>query len=520
MFKAILISINLVALIAVKLFFGGDINIEQKLPETINAGETFTVEVTINKGDREGFAKWQQTLPEGFIATAKSSEGATFSFKNQNVKLIWMALPKAESILITYDVAIDPTIQGDFNFDGKFSFIEENERKDIIAEIKSINVTNGAMADVSQNSPITEEEEENNEEEEAVEENNEEIDNSNDTAINTENETNSSNEEVLAENIDDDQKLVTEDDNIKITRTIQHINNGEYLVSLAIEKGAFNSFGKVEEYLPEGFIASSNENESGIFSFDNKKVKILWMALPTSNTINVSYNMMSESDLLDKATIHGMFSYLKVDESVQLEMKPSKFINYYVASEELAETGEENEDREDNMNESSELENESNPTNKDLASNEMAETTDDASNQNTNAAALANAVNVSEAANSNDSDIQEATKEELIESITDIPSAETDINYKVQIAAGKTEVNQAYFIRAHSINETVSIEYHNNWYKYTLGSYSVYKQARDRRNEIWNADNKINDAFVTAYNSGERITVQEALMISKQQWFK
>ena len=63
--------------------------------------------------------------------------------------------------------------------------------------------------------------------------------------------------------------------------------------------------------------------------------------------------------------------------------------------------------------------------------------------------------------------------------------------------------------------------YYNTWYKYTIGAFNIYKEARDRRNEIWAEENKIDDAFVTAYNSGERITVQEALMISKQKaWMR
>ena len=49
---------------------------------------------------------------------------------------------------------------------------------------------------------------------------------------------------------------------------------------------------------------------------------------------------------------------------------------------------------------------------------------------------------------------------------------------------------------------------------------TILKEARDKRNQVWAENNKINDAFVTAYNSGERISVQEALMISKQKWFK
>ena len=69
------------------------------------------------------------------------------------------------------------------------------------------------------------------------------------------------------------------------------------------------------------------------------------------------------------------------------------------------------------------------------------------------------------------------------------------------------------------ISDEVLSETHEGWFKYTTGNYSEYKAARDRRVKL--ADNDVNTGpFVTAYNNGNRITVQEALMVANQKWVK
>lgn len=475
MTKAILIALNLFFILIYKLFLGGDLSIEQKMPEKINAGESFTLEIIIDKGDREGFAKWQQSIPQGFIVKAKETEGATFSFKNQEIKVIWMSIPKNETFTISFDIETSPNLSGAFEFKGQFSYIEDNQRKDISSDARKIQVITSKA--------ITLEDAPSNEEDAAA-------------SVEAQNEVEVAEEITDKNNQTDDvyvaKEGVSEQDGIKITRTIKPLEDAKYEVTLSIDKSTINSFGKIEEYLPPNHVASELENGGAMFSYNRNIAKFLWMVLPEKDLLTISYIMESTSDELDESQVHGVFSYLKEDVPMQMKINPTLFENTYVAPEEIVVDDVEEDEKVSDI--STEV--------------VVLEETE---------AITAEAVDAVE-----EEVIAEAivSEKDQVKEITNIPAPETNIAYKVQIAAGKKEVNQQYFVTRHGIKETVNIEYHDTWYKYTIGSYPLYKEARDRRNEIWAAENKINDAFVTAYNSGERISVQEALMISQQKWYK
>ena len=98
------------------------------------------------------------------------------------------------------------------------------------------------------------------------------------------------------------------------------------------------------------------------------------------------------------------------------------------------------------------------------------------------------------------------------------PSGQDGVAYRVQIAAGHNLVGEKYFKKL-NITDEVQIEIHDGWHKYTVGNFPMYRDARDYRVYIWN-NSPIHDAFVAAYNSGLRITVQEALMIGNQKWYQ
>jgi chemotaxis protein histidine kinase CheA len=118
---ALLISGSLMAQVTVKT----------KLPATAVPGGSFTVEINIAKSDVTGFAKLQQQLPPGFTAEAGEMANATFSFKDQKVKFLWMALPN-EDFKVSYKVSVDGSLSGNQIIDGTFAYIKDNETEKLI----------------------------------------------------------------------------------------------------------------------------------------------------------------------------------------------------------------------------------------------------------------------------------------------------------------------------------------------------------------------------------------------------
>jgi len=430
-------------------FFSSDVSITLNMPTSANAGEEFLVEVTINKGNIEGFARFEQSLPVGFTAVARKTANGNFRFENQKVKIQWMQVPFDQQIVISYAVQVGPTVSGNFKFGGKFSYVLNNAVQTASVTSKSITIIGDeTLAGTEAGATTT-----------------------------------YSYQNVSLKDVD-------------CIRQKPYLNdNNEIIVNLLINKGDLTGFGKVQEQIPTGYKAESLRSKNSIFTFKNSIIKFLWMNMPNDPQFVVSYKLIPEGNIPDDEAfiITGTFSYEENKRTKTINIADRKVDLDNFKGDELVATTTKPKEQE-------------NPTTQQESTTKTSTVITQPEETATNVVA-------------DNTQPETQTPSGNLSDITYTPSPDQNgIAYRVQIAAGHNLVSEKYFKKL-NITDEVQIEIHQGWHKYTVGNFPIYKDARDYRIYIWN-NTPIHDAFVAAYNNGMRITVQEALMIANQKWYK
>lgn len=445
---------NALALLIYQFFFADTITVTQNIPSSAKADSEFTVELTINKGSVGGFAKLQQDLPEGFTAVQDENSGASFTFSSQSVKFIWMSLPNDKEFKIKYKVKVAAGVSGDKTIAGKFSYVTDNVKQSIDISPSIIKIDGGAVPAVA----------------------------AADTVNNTSAVTPSGNPSGAAES-----------NSIVCTRKLPESASSDFTVEINVNKGNMAGFAKLVETLPAGFTASAGESQGAAFSFNEGKVKFVWVSMPAIAEFTLTYKVTVAAGTSGNQTIDGVFSFIENDETKKSVVPTSVIsINSNAAAANSNTSGNDNTAV-------------TPPDNTNAANNTAANTTADADKANKAAA---------------DAAADKAAADNAAKSLSasNIPSPQGSVNYKIQIAALHKAADAQNLAARYHITQTVETEMAEGFTKYLVGSHAEYKAAHDARETI--KSKGVNDAFVTAYNSGKRITVQEALMITAQKWYR
>jgi len=284
-------------------------------------------------------------------------------------------------------------------------------------------------------------------------------------------------------------------------RRITRLNADHYLVEIDLYKDGIKGFAKIEEIVPTGINAEAVKKSNAVFTQVDNKIKFVWFSIPEQDSITVVYELFSEI-LIPEGTnllIKGSFTYLRNNETKSIAIITP---NTRIVPEPPA-------DIEPIVQEIKEPEKLIEEVTVIPPKEEVTVITPKEEVKKEVTVIIPKEEVIKEAPKPVDTFAQ----------VTSVPSPETGLKYRVQIAAGHNVVDAVYFKKRHRFEAPFMIENHETWIKYTTGSFPVYKEARDKRNNVKDNYN-FDGPFVTAYNNGERITVQEALMISRQKWYQ
>jgi len=441
--KTLIAIPNLLVLLFLGLFTDGP-TFDLSAPKSVKPGETFTVDVTIHKGEYKDFARFLHKLPEGFTAAEVETDGAKFLFENGEVKFIWYSSPSKKDLKISYKVTVPGNASGEQQITGKYSYVDADGSSAAVTLDPHTFTVAGEMITGATGTTGT-------------------------------------------QPVD---SMAKPPANIIVKRNAPATAKGEFNVEISISKGDLRSFAKIEETLPEGFTAVEGETEGSKFTFENNKVKFTWFDLPERGDLKVSYKVVLSPDVDGMQTINGLFSYVENEQGKIINLDPSG-ISVTGNPAAITSTG---------------------------ATGTTGATGSTGATGPTGDIARVDGATGSTGSTGSGETGTGSTGATGSTGVTSVTPAQTGVNYRVQIAAMRRMVETSVFAGTFNISEKIDMEMQDGLNKYLVGGFSAYPDARNKREDI--RGRGVRDAFVTAYNNGKRITVQEALMITRQTWVR
>ncbi len=247
----------------------------------------------------------------------------------------------------------------------------------------------------------------------------------------------------------------------KLIATVPELN--EYKVELTIHPRSEEKSARFIDQIPEGYAAFSDQSNGAQFLFADGVVTFSWLRMPNDSTFTISYFVRSEQRRTPPS-INGMLVYGNSAMDIELDSADMKDDLYDLAIKSTEES-----------------------TNQILTELLDSESSKKHESENT--------------ANSKTSDIM-------------IPSAKGGVYYKVQISATiKSPVrNNVWFKKYYKMTEEVDLTYHDGWKKYLIGTFNNFKDANVHKRRT---REKVSDAFVVAYQDGQRISLKDAMNSKK-----
>ena len=267
---------------------GQDVEITIDHPDRVNAGENFTVTVTIKKGSLTDYSRFSQDLPLGLTATNVSSPNADFSFDEQRVRIIWLKLPEASEIAVSYLVSVDARLKGTISLGGVFAYVVADERKFLnfdeqkpITIVPSNSVDQALIVDIQDfrggKAPV----------------------NTQTTTV----------------------SRVSGPYAMAVRQKPALLNSGGYLIHLLIDNPPGSKYAKVEESIPSGYMFEQVNSSEGLVSDAASSVKFIWMKMPEQSEFEVIYRLVpKQNEPQGNMLIEGLLTYTDGNDNREAEI--------------------------------------------------------------------------------------------------------------------------------------------------------------------------------------------------------
>lgn len=505
MIKYLIVIINtLVVLIYGWFTNDGNITLSGNFPKSIKPGTEAPIELTVKKGSLGGFAKLQIELPEGLGIKESDNKGANFSYNQGLAKWIWTSLPSETDVVVKFILVADAGANGSKTISGKFSYVDNNSKQ--VAEMTPVEVMIG----------------------------NENV------AVSTSGAPENSTPPASTPATPEPAVMAGGEPtgSINAARKITALGSNEYQIDVKIKKDGTKGFARYSDNLPEGYTARQLKTDGSSFSVADGKIKFVWVSVPATEELNISYVLKGSNT--KAVSLNGEYSYLEDNQSKKIKPNDDEL----PASADVANSANPpvsnpasnpgNEKSNEAVNTSVPEKSEPSVTTpvsgnvpaKEATTETTANTIKDKSvneSQSPVSSEKTTLTNTSSTSPGNTENTPNTTTSSSKTEATlteNMKKKEGNVNYAVQVGAfSNSNVSASTLSGKFNLTENVKSEMADGFHKFMVGSHAEYKQARDHRESIRN-NNGIRSAFVVAYNAGRRITVQEALTISNQKWFK
>ena len=402
MTKAILIFINIIGFLLFTILNINDVVITHNAAKEIAIGQEVEVNLIINKNNFSGPGRLRLDLSkaEGITVKENMSDGSSFTFKDNEVLFIWYDLPSDKSIVISYTIIAKENSNGIKKIAGDFSFINDNERKqlEVPAIIFKVNSELVANENFKENNSST-----------------------------------------------------------SSVRSIEKLEN-EYLVTVKTTINNHKGFARIKEELPKDFNAEEIETAGSIFKNTDGYAKFIWTNLSDSiNEIIVKYKISNNKGIDTNFTISGVFSSEKlISEGYNSGIKIP--VTVYIPFKEITENTETDTiDAENAVQEDIKQD-----TSLELSSNNELNTEENlVVSKETEIEKKKEKKKKKEKVVKKENEVVELKKNEVVKNIISTKKVNNNVDYKVQILAGHRIISEKQVSKQFNYNGEYALETHN-----------------------------------------------------------